>query len=233
MSDQRLQTELAGLATALEAGLDLPATLAAACRAAAGALGAERAAAYTLSEDAAMLVRIHGEGPDVLPPGGASEPTVAEGRTTLPLVSARRTLGCIVVEAEASPDQLSWARVVAATAAQAVEAARLWESAGAGSGTLDALTGLPSHRGFQSVLTRELARAKRTGLSVALCILDLDGLAAYNERTSRADGDRILRLAAECFSARGSQLRLRLPAGRRRLRAGAAGDGRRAHRHAG
>jgi len=199
MSEQ-LRSDLAALSRALESGLDLPATLAAACRAVATALDAEHAAAYTLSDDAAMLVRAHGHGPDVLPPATSPEPLVGEGRTLLPLVSGRRTLGCIVVEAEAGPEALTWARIVAATAAQAVEAARLWETAAAGSGTLDALTGLPSHRGFQSVLARELARARRTGQNVALCLLDLDGLGAYNERTSRADGDRILRLAAECFT---------------------------------
>src|SRR5207248_3529346 len=114
--------------------------------------------------------------------------------------SARRALGCLIVPVEVGDARLSRGRIVAAVAAQAVEAARLWESAGAGAGTLDLLTGLPNHRGFQTVLTRELARAKRTGHSLAVSVVDIDRLADYNEQKGRAEGDRLLRLAAECFA---------------------------------
>jgi diguanylate cyclase (GGDEF)-like protein len=50
------------------------------------------------------------------------------------------------------------------------------------------------------VLGRELARAKRTGQSLAVGLVDLDGLAVFNERHGEAEGDRVLRLAAECLA---------------------------------
>jgi len=194
------EQHLIELAAAIEKGLDLPAVLGTACAAAAAAAGGACAAAYTVSEDGSAMVLACGDGSERIGPVADTEPSISAGRTLLPLVSARRVLGCIVIDAEADPAGLSQARIVAAIAAQAAEASRLWESAGGGAGTLDMLTGLPNHRGFQSVLARELARAKRTGQSLAVSVLDIDELAAYNDRKGRAEGDRMLRLAAECFA---------------------------------
>src|SRR5262249_19730830 len=137
----------------------------------AAALGADSTATYDLSEDGGALVRGSGEGPDVLEPPGTG-PELREGRALLPLVSARRVLGGIVAAGGAEPDGVGRARIVAGIAAQAAEAARLWAGTGA-AGTVDVLTGLPNHLGFQSVMLRELSRAKRTGASLAVSILDL------------------------------------------------------------
>ena len=77
-----------------------------------------------------------------------------------------------------------------------MEASRLWDTVAGESGTLDPLTRLPNHLGFQSVLGRELARAKRTGQSLAVSLVDLDGLAGYTAQHGAAEADRVLRLAA-------------------------------------
>jgi diguanylate cyclase (GGDEF)-like protein len=190
---------LARLIAACEAGRDVPGVLSAACDAVAAALGSSSVGAYTATEDGAQLSKVCGEGPGTLPAAGL-EPTLAGDRALLPLVSARRSLGCVVASGVRLPSGLTQARIAAGVAAQAVEAARLWESGHAGAGTLDVLTGLPNHRGFQSVLARELARAKRTGQSLAVCVVDLDGLAEFNRRHGAAEGDKVLRLAAECLS---------------------------------
>jgi diguanylate cyclase (GGDEF)-like protein len=193
------ERDLARLIGACEAGLDLPGVLSAAAAAIAAALGASATAVYSLSEDGGALTRLQGEGPDTLDPPSL-EPESSDGGALLPLVSARRMLGCIVAEGVTDPAGLTRARIAAGVAAQAVEASRLWESAGGGAGTLDLLTGLPNHLGFQSVLGRELARAKRTGLHLAVSLVDLDGLAEFNRRHGAAEGDRVLRLAAECLA---------------------------------
>ena len=190
--------DLVDLAEALRSGLELRAVLAAASTAAAGAFGAEGAAAYVLSDDGSALELAHGDGPPSLPLAGA-EVALEDGHTVIPMVSARRVLGCLVVEAAGDDDAVERARLIAAVAAQAVQTARLWDSQGAGTGTLDALTGLPNRHGFAGVLARELARAKRTGASLAVSVVDIDGLARQNVQ-SHAEGDRVLRLAAECFS---------------------------------
>jgi diguanylate cyclase (GGDEF)-like protein len=191
--------DLAELAEALRSGLELRAVLATANAAAAGAFGAEGAAAYVLADDGSSLELAYGDGPPSLPLADA-EVAVHDGRTVIPMVSARRVLGCLVVDAVGDEDAVERARLVAAVAAQAVQAARLWDSQGiAAAGTLDALTGLPNRHGFAGVLARELARAKRTGASLAVSVVDIDGLARHNVQ-SHAEGDRVLRLAAECFS---------------------------------
>ena len=194
------ERDLARLVAACETGLDLPGVLAAAAEAVRGALGAQSTAVYTLSEGGGELRRMQGDGPATLDVP-APEPVITGTRALVPLVSARRLLGCIIADGANDPAGLSRARIAAGVAAQAAEAARLWESAGAGAGTLDLLTGLPNHLGFQSVLGRELARAKRTGQSLAVGLVDLDGLARFNERHGEAEGDRVLRLAAECLAA--------------------------------
>ena len=193
------ERDLARLVAACEMGVDLAGVLAAAADAVSGALDAGSATVYMLSEGGGELTRVQGDGPAVLE-APALEPVVAGTRAVVPLVSARRLLGCVVADEVSEPAGLSRARIAAGVAAQAVEAARLWESAGAGAGTLDLLTGLPNHLGFQSVLGRELARAKRTGQSLAVGLVDLDGLARFNEQHGEAEGDRVLRLAAECLA---------------------------------
>jgi diguanylate cyclase (GGDEF)-like protein len=61
----------------------------------------------------------------------------------------------------------------------------------------DALTGLINARGLYERLQRELARARRYGTSLALLVLDLDGLKIINDRFGHRAGDEALRQCAE------------------------------------
>ena len=189
------ERDLARLVAACETGLDLPGVLAAAADAAGAALSAGSVSSYALSEQRDGLARLAGDGPQRLELPGL-EPVTDDGRTLLPLVSAGRVLGGLLAERVAEPGGLGRARIAAGIAAQAMEASRLWDSVAGESGTLDPLTRLPNHLGFQSVLGRELARAKRTGQSLAVSLVDLDGLAGYTARHGAAEADRVLRLAA-------------------------------------
>ncbi len=190
---------LTELVAACEAGRDLPAILDIACRAVAESLGSDRVAAYTVSADGAAFERVCGSGDDQLAATSNTEPAVDGEVLRLPLVSARRVLGCLTAHAPRRVE-IATARLVAGVAAQAVEASRLWESAGASAGTLDLLTGLPNHRGFSERAGLELARAKRTGGQVALAMVDVDGFGALNEVTGHQNGDSVLRTAARCFA---------------------------------
>lgn len=58
--------------------------------------------------------------------------------------------------------------------------------------TVDDLTGLLNRRGWRQAASQELARAARTGLPVALAMLDLDALKLFNDRAGHAAGDRLL-----------------------------------------
>jgi diguanylate cyclase len=61
------------------------------------------------------------------------------------------------------------------------------------SNTADDLTGLLRRDGFLRFLEAEIGRVKRYGFSLALAVLDVDGLDAVNRKYGRAAGDAVLR----------------------------------------
>lgn len=61
---------------------------------------------------------------------------------------------------------------------------------------IDELTGLPNRTAFLRQLNAEIGRARRYGFSLALALIDLDGLNTINERHGYAAGDAILRTYA-------------------------------------
>jgi diguanylate cyclase (GGDEF)-like protein len=63
-------------------------------------------------------------------------------------------------------------------------------------GLNDELTGLPRREGFIKTLDAEIGRARRFGFSVALALIDIDGLDHVNERYGREAGDAVLRCYA-------------------------------------
>jgi diguanylate cyclase (GGDEF)-like protein len=188
------------LVEACESGLDLPAVMAAVCTAVSESLSGVATAAYVLTDDGANLRLAAGEGADELDAPEPEGPVHIGDRWLVPLISARRTVGCIVTHAPAYAD-LSGIRLIAVLAAQAIESARLWERAGDSSATQDVLTGLSNHRGFERALSRELARAMRGGVPVAVAMVDLDGFQAANESRGHAAGDELLRTAARCLAS--------------------------------
>ena len=60
----------------------------------------------------------------------------------------------------------------------------------------DHLTGLANRRQFDAILLRELKRATRTGLPLALILLDIDHFKRYNDLAGHLAGDNCLQLVA-------------------------------------
>ncbi|MFN7987994.1 MAG: diguanylate cyclase [Thermoanaerobaculia bacterium] len=58
--------------------------------------------------------------------------------------------------------------------------------------TTDALTGLPNRATFLERARRELARAERSGSSLAVAMLDVDHFKRFNDRYGHQAGDRVL-----------------------------------------
>ena len=57
---------------------------------------------------------------------------------------------------------------------------------------IDDLTGLLNRRGWEDNARRELARASRADMPVALVMIDLDGLKELNDTLGHEEGDRVL-----------------------------------------
>ena len=83
-------------------------------------------------------------------------------------------------------------------AAVAAEVERLAEMA-----ITDPLTGLRNHRAFHEDVARELQRAGRSGVPLALVLLDLDDLKAVNDSQGHQAGDERLQALADAIRATG------------------------------
>jgi diguanylate cyclase (GGDEF)-like protein len=85
----------------------------------------------------------------------------------------------------------------------------------------DALTGLANRRAYQERLAVEISRANRYGHSLSLCLLDLNGFKAVNDRLGHPAGDEVLRgvarlidqsrVADDAFRIGGDQFAILMP----------------------
>ncbi|MGQ0537808.1 MAG: diguanylate cyclase [Gemmatimonadaceae bacterium] len=66
--------------------------------------------------------------------------------------------------------------------------------------SLDSLTGLKNRRAFEERLLEEIARARRTGQSFALLLLDIDHFKNFNDSFGHPRGDDVLKAVARLLS---------------------------------
>jgi diguanylate cyclase (GGDEF)-like protein len=86
-------------------------------------------------------------------------------------------------------------RLVAAQAAVAIEHAGLRAKMQA-LALSDPLTGLVTRRVFEEELPRELARARRSESPLAVAVIDLDHMSAFNMLRGEREGDRLVKETA-------------------------------------
>lgn len=67
--------------------------------------------------------------------------------------------------------------------------------------TTDRLTGLANRRRFDDSLTREVARARRSGDPLSVALVDLDHFKAFNDAHGHLAGDRVLCTLADRWTA--------------------------------
>jgi diguanylate cyclase (GGDEF)-like protein len=72
----------------------------------------------------------------------------------------------------------------------------------------DPLTGLGNHRHFHERLQRELTQAEQDGLSLSLCLVDIDDFKKVNDRHGHPVGDRVLGQVASRLRQGGESFRL-------------------------
>jgi diguanylate cyclase (GGDEF)-like protein len=68
--------------------------------------------------------------------------------------------------------------------------------------TVDELTGLPNRRAWASELPLAIERARRSGESLAVALIDLDHFKRFNDAFGHLAGDRLLKASAAAWRAR-------------------------------
>jgi diguanylate cyclase (GGDEF)-like protein len=125
----------------------------------------------------------------------------ASSLVALPLWSQGETLGAVFLAWVGRPRPLDTGTLeflhdLAQNVALGVENANLVQQL-AEMATTDELTGLSNRRRFSDCLRAELARARRTGGSLALVMVDLDDLKKVNDALGHPAGDLALRHVAD------------------------------------
>lgn len=85
--------------------------------------------------------------------------------------------------------------LLATEASLAIERAELMERLERAART-DDLTGLPNRGAWDEELSREVARARRSGAPLCLALIDLDRFKDYNDTHGHQAGDRLLKVSA-------------------------------------
>jgi len=91
-----------------------------------------------------------------------------------------------------APDHLRILLAISPKIALSVENALKYQQAES-SATTDYLTGLPNARSLFVHMSRELARCRRTGTSLAVMVCDLDNFKQINDHYGHLEGDNLLR----------------------------------------
>jgi diguanylate cyclase (GGDEF)-like protein/putative nucleotidyltransferase with HDIG domain len=172
--------------------------------------GLGRAARLQLATAARQAMR-EKNAKESTPPGGRIEITIegseAELRnppfstvTVIPLVSRHMHLGALCAGAfsQRLPEGRSYlalAEAVASEVAVAFENARRFEDARY-LAERDPVTGMLNHRGMNSRIDQEIARAQRTRGYFSLVMMDLDNFKLFNDTYGHAVGDEVLQKIA-------------------------------------
>jgi len=125
------------------------------------------------------------------------EATGARSAVFEPVLRDGQVAGVLIVvwqvPLEALPDAPAGVlRLLAAQAAVAIEHATLRSRMGALALT-DALTGLVTRRVWDEELPRELARARRGETPLAVAVVDIDHMSAFNMLRGEREGDRLIK----------------------------------------
>ncbi len=214
---RRVREALARFGRALEATHDVSALLGIVVESGMGAVGARGGRLLIVDEQTGRLIEhlrigtargadssvlpaqaVYGEGVEgqalqTMRPALGPEPSTL---LAVPLQSSQTVIGLLtLIDPERGTFDHSDGDTLLALASQgavAIDNARMHRLITKQAAT-DGLTGLANHREFQDQLRREMERAQRFALPVALVLLDLDDFKAVNDRYGHLAGDTVLR----------------------------------------
>lgn len=114
----------------------------------------------------------------------------------LPLMSVSECLGVMVIGGNNVEEDVDLYSLIANHYALFMHNADLLEKANEHANT-DNLTSLSNHRGFQEVLSQELAKAEKSNSEVSVIMMDVNNISKINRELGHAKGDEIIKLVAE------------------------------------
>lgn len=114
----------------------------------------------------------------------------------IPLISANKTIGVFIMEDKNSQHDEIIYNLIAKYSALVMHNLELIEKSEEFVNT-DTLTLLYNHRGFQELLSNELARSKTTKQPLSVIMMDINNITKINREQGHAKGDEVIKLVAE------------------------------------
>lgn len=114
----------------------------------------------------------------------------------LPLMSVNNCLGVMVIGDYNAQNNSDLYSLLSNYMALFMHNADLQEKVSANT-NIDSLTLLTNHRGFQEILSKELALAESKGSHLSVIMMDINNISKINRELSHAKGDEVIKLVAE------------------------------------
>lgn len=114
----------------------------------------------------------------------------------LPLISVNNCIGVMLVGDNNAKNHLDLYSFISNYFALFMHNADLLEKVSENT-NIDSLTMLSNHRGFQEVLSNELAQAETRGNNLSVIMLDINHISKINRELGHAKGDEVIKLVAE------------------------------------
>lgn len=114
----------------------------------------------------------------------------------VPLISVNNCIGVMLVGDNNAKNNLDLFSLLSNHLALFMHNTELLEKVNENT-NIDALTLLSNHRGFQEVLSNELAKAQATNTNLSVIIMDINNISKINRELGHAKGDEVIKLVAE------------------------------------
>ncbi len=114
----------------------------------------------------------------------------------VPLISVNNTIGVMLVGDNNAKNNLEIYSLLSNHMALFMHNSQLLEKVSENT-NIDSLTMLSNHRGFQEVLSNELAKAEARNSHLSVIMMDINNISKINRELGHAKGDEVIKLVAE------------------------------------
>lgn len=114
----------------------------------------------------------------------------------LPLISVNNCIGVMLIGDNNAKNNVDLFSLLSSHMGLFMHNGELLEKASENTNT-DSLTMLSNHRGFQEVLSTELANAEAKSSNLSVIMLDINNISKINRELGHAKGDEVIKLVAE------------------------------------